>query len=179
MSLSATEAPPLEEGLYALEAEFYTEQFILRATVISPEMRLSDHLNSATSTLELRPSAVRRATNGAQVHVAGSLAYLAKSHLLFSVPLSTEPPAEDDQLLHAETLTHTCWAGVGRYSLLGRLHMEVGRNPRLFLRSLEQRQFLPVTDVRLTFPEGAVRDSPTVMLNRLQIELLALQEPLA
>ncbi|MDQ2743305.1 MAG: hypothetical protein M3Z66_13575, partial [Chloroflexota bacterium] len=100
-------------------------------------------------------------------------------HLLFAVPLSTEPPAEDDQSLHAETLTHTCWAGVGRYSLLGRLHMEVGRNPRLFLRSLEQRQFLPVTDVRLTFPDGAVRDYTAVVVNRLQIELLALQEPLA
>lgn len=176
MRVHGVEESALEEGLTAIEAEFYTEQFVIRGEVTSPEMRLSDHLNSSTATLELKPSGVQRSLSGLRVNIAGGFAYISKAHLLFVVPIQ-EPagPAGGDGSMRVRTITHLCWAGLGRYSLLGSLHMEAGRNPKLFLRSLEQRQFLPFTDVRLTFPDGAVREYPMVVVNRFEIELLALE----
>lgn len=166
-----------EEGLFVIEAEFFTEQFVIRGEIISPELRLSDHLNSSTMTLELRPSSVQRSANGLRVNMAGRSAFLSKAHLLFVLPM-VEPGAGSgaENLDWMSTVTQTCLAGLGRYSLLGKLHMEAGRNPRLFLRSLEQRQFLPFTDVRLTLPDGSVRDYPAAVVNRLQMELLALRD---
>jgi hypothetical protein len=50
--------------------------------------------------------------------------------------------------------------------------MEAGRDPRLFLRSLDERRFLPITHVRLMFPDGVIREHSIVILNRLHVELL-------
>lgn len=179
MRLHAADESAPEEGLTSIEAEFYTEQFVVRGELTSPEMRLSDHLNSSTATLELKPTGVQRSLSGLRVNVAGGFAYISKSHLLFVLPIQepAAPPAEASNS-RVRTITQTCWAGIGRYSLLGHLHMEAGRNPRLFLRSLEQRQFLPFTDARLIFPDGATREYPMVVVNRFQIEMLALEEEL-
>jgi hypothetical protein len=178
VSIQGVEESALEEGLSEIEAEFYTEHFVVRGSVTSPEMRLSDHLNSSTTTLELRPSQVQRSENGPRIHVEGSSAYITKSHLLFVLALHEPAPIRgSDNASWTRTVTQTCWGGLGRYSLVGKVHMEAGRNPRLFMRSLEQRQFLPFTDVRLTFPDGAVREFPTVVVNRFRLELLAIENP--
>jgi hypothetical protein len=174
MWTQSLEPPSDEEGLSSIEAEFFTQHFIIHGQVTSPEMRLSDHLNSSTSTFELRPTRVQRAATGAQINVAGSCTYVSKAHLLFVLPSGQAQPDASDHNLWSRTLKQTCWAGIGHYSLIGKVHMEAGRNPRLFLRSLEQRQFLPFTEVRLTFPDGSLRELATVIVNRHHLELLAL-----
>ncbi len=163
------------EGLTAIQAEFYTEHFIVRGELTSPEARLSDHLNSSTTTLELNPSNVHRSDNKLVVHVEGSAAYITKAHLLFVLPISEPLPAPVDPAARVRTVGQTCWAGIGRYNVLGKLHMEAGRNPRLLLRSLEERQFLPFTEVQLTLPDGTIRSHDAVLVNRFHLELLAIQ----
>ncbi|MGH2443162.1 MAG: hypothetical protein ACRDFX_08370 [Chloroflexota bacterium] len=166
----------LEEGLHTIEAEFFSTEYVMRGEIISPEARLSDHLNSSTETLELRPLRVQRTSNGQQINISGTNAYITKSHVLFVLPLR-EPrsPQNAENDPRTATMSHTCWIGLGRYSLLGKVHMDAGRNPRLFLRSFEQRQFLPVTDARLTLPDGTVRAFPAIVVNRMSIEVLALE----
>jgi hypothetical protein len=166
---------PDEDGLRTVEAEFYTQNFVVRGRVASPETRLSDHLNSAASTFELLASRVLRSVGGLRVNMATGSTYVAKSHLLFALPVADahgQWPARNEFWTH--TLGQTCWAGVDRYSLLGTLHVDARGDPRLFLRSLEQRHFLPMTNVRLTFPDGSVREYPAVIVNRHHVELLAL-----
>jgi hypothetical protein len=170
------ETPIEEGGLSTIEAEFYSEHFIISGRLTSPEARLTDHLNSSTTTFELVTSRVHRIPSGAQVNVAGSITYVSKSHLLFVLPSSETGHDEDVQrTMRTDTVTQRCWAGVGSYGLVGKLHMESGKNPRLFLRSLGLRQFLPFTDVRVSFPDGAIRLYPTVIVNRSHLELLALE----
>lgn len=176
MRIQPADEAPVDEGLNSIEADFFTEQFVVRGAVISPEMRLSDHLNSSTTTLELKPSQVQRSLSDLHINVAGNNAYLSKAHLLFVLPIRESVGAKpDDSSVWTPTITQTCWAGLGRYNLLGKIHMEAGRNPRLFLRSLEQRQFLPFTDARITYPDGSNHDYPVVVVNRFHMELLVLE----
>jgi hypothetical protein len=166
---------PDENGLRTVEAEFYTDHFVVRGRVASPENRLSDHLNSAASTFEILASRVVRAADGLRVSMAAGSTYLAKTHLLFALPFADADgrrPARNEFWTH--TIGQTCWMGVDRYSLLGTLHDDARGDPRLFLRSLEQRRFLPMTNVRLTFSDGSVREYPAAIVNRQRVELLAL-----
>jgi hypothetical protein len=165
----------LDEGLCSIEAEFLTGELRVQARVLSPEPRLSDHLNSATSMIELQPSRVQRLAGGPMIDVSGHPAYLSKAHLLAVIPIEEKDgPAPAGSTLWKGTISQTCWAALAQYSIVGRLHMEAGRDPRLFLRSLEQRQFVPLTDARLTLPDGTVREYPTVVINRYQLHLLVL-----
>jgi len=163
-------------GFKTIEGEFYTEHLVVLGRLACPESRLSDHLNSATTTFDLSPARVQRSLTGLRVNVTGNRAYITKSHLLFVLPV-LEPTdiRSGANPRWTPTLTQTCWAGVGRYSLVGSAHMAAEQNPRLFMRSLEQRRFLPLTDVKLTFPDGAVKEYATVIVNRHHVELLALQ----
>src|SRR5437588_10866204 len=111
-----------------IEGEFYSEHFVIRGEVSSPETRLSDHLNGSTATFELTPTLVQRSVSGLRVNVAGSHAYIAKSHLLFVIPLLEPDRSSTENSAWARTITHTCWAGFGRYSLVGKIHMEAGRD---------------------------------------------------
>ncbi len=176
MRIQGVEESALDEGLSVIEAEFYTLSFLVRGEVVSPEMRLSDHLNSSTTTLELQPNRVQRSIDGPRINLAGSTAYITKAHLLFVLPIR-EPIGAPEAGASARlpTISQTCWAGLGQYSLVGKVHMEAGRNPRLFLRSLEERRFLPFTDVRLNFPDGMTREYPAVLVNRFNLELLAVE----
>jgi hypothetical protein len=174
-------AGPPPDGLRAIEAEFYTEHFVVRGNVTSPEPRLSDHLNSSTTTLKLRPTRVQRSVSGLRVNVTASDAYLAKAHLLLAVPLvesggagPANGPQTPPRAAWIQTVTQLCWGGIDRYSLVGSVHMDAARDPRLFLRSLEERRFLPFTNARLTFPDGSVREFVTVLVNRLRLEVLAI-----
>ena len=165
----------LDEGLCTIEAEFFTEHLVVRGEVTSPEVRLSDHLNSSTSTFEVDPSRIHRTLGGSRADFKGSSAYINKSHLLFVLPIDETVAVRPAHDSWSQTITQRCWAALGRYALVGKVHMEATRNPRFFLRSLERRQFLPFTDVRLTFPDGTTRDYPAVIVNRFQMELLALE----
>ena len=73
-----------------------------------------------------------------------------------------------------EDVTRRCWGAVGRYSLVAKVQSEAGRDPRVVLRSLEEKQFLPLNEVAITFPDNVVRDYPAVIVNRFHLELLAI-----
>jgi hypothetical protein len=183
MTANGEPAAPSQDSLGAIEAEFYTEHFVVRGHITSPEPRLSDHLNSSTATFKLRPSRVQRSVSGLRVNVTAGHAYLAKSRLLLAVPV-VEPEGRGSANgghvpangLWIQTVTQLCWAGIDRYSLVGRVHVDAGRDPRLFVRSLEERRFLPITNARLTFPDGSIREFATVIVNRLRLEVLAFQQ---
>jgi hypothetical protein len=168
----------LDEGLCTIQAEFLTRELQIRGSVTSPEQRLSDHLNSSTSMVEVQATHVQRHSGGQVVEVSGHPAYLSKAHLLVVIPID-EPvdSAAAGPSLRKGTISQTCWAALPGYSVVGRLHMDAGRHPRLFLRSLEQRQFVPLTDARITFPDGTVRDYPAVVINRHQVHLLVFDGP--
>ncbi len=166
-----------DEGLYTVEGEFVTEHLCVRGELKGPNTRLSDHLNSSTSSVLVRPSGVVRLTTGATIDLAGSHAAISKAHLLFVVPLS-EParPRREENSAWKRTSAKRAWAGLGRYSLSGKVHTEVWRDHRLVLRDLEQKQFLPFTDVTVTYPDCSAREFETVIVNRAHIELLALRD---
>lgn len=163
-------------GVSSMEAEFYTEHFMVRGTLTSPDFRLSDHLNSPTATFELSPSLVHRILSGPQMPITGRRTYITKSHVLFVLPdreiAPTDPLGEP---LRSETQTHRCLVGVGRHTITGDLHIDPDKNPRLLLRSLEERRFIPFTKSTVTFPDGTRRDAPTAIVNRAHIELLTVE----
>src|SRR5579864_2532001 len=168
----------LDEGLCTIEAEFLTADLRIHASIISPETRLSDHLNSSTSMLELQPTRVEALASGKALEVSGHASYLNKAHLLAVIPIQepdTQVPAADT--LWVGTLSQTCWVALGPYTVEGKIHMDAGRNPRLILRSLEQRHFVPLTDARVTAPDGTVTNHPAILVNRHHFHLLVLDGP--
>jgi hypothetical protein len=172
----------VQDGLRSVEAEFFTEHFMMRGRVTSPELRLSDHLNNSTATFKLCASHVQRRISGLDVNVAAGQAYLTKAHLLFALPLAEsggggplaagQTPRNPSWI---QTTTRVCWAGIDQYTLVGRVHVDASNDPRLFLRSLEDRRFLPITNAQLTLPDGSVREFATVIVNRLRLEVLAIR----
>jgi hypothetical protein len=169
--------PRVGEGIYTIEAEFFTEHFVVRGEITCPDMRLSDHLNSSAPSIEIRPQYVERIMTGSHIDLPGAHAHLTKAHLLFTLPISEpERPPRADNVAWTWTMNRRAWAGLGRYTLVGRIHAEAGRDPRLILRSLEHRQFLPFTESTLTMPDGSARSAGTVIINRHNLEMLALRD---
>lgn len=162
------------DDLCTIEADFFTEHFVLRGTVTTPENRLSDHLNGSTTTIEIQPSRIHHVSTGEVVNTSLGYAYVTKAHLLFIVPIKEPDRTGTYGSAWTRTDQYTCWAGLGRYSLAGRIYMEADRSPRLAMRSLEQRQFLPISSVRLSLPDGSSQEYDTILVNRFHLELLIL-----
>lgn len=169
------EQPVVSDDLYSFTAEFFTEHRIVQAELRSPEIRLSDHLNSTTATVDLRPSYVAKAHEAGHVDLGGLHGHLIKGRLLFVVPI-TEPdrPRGADNVAWKRTTAHMCWAGVGAYSIAGKIHTEAGVDPRMAQRLLDRR-FLPLTEATMTFPDGSARACATVIVNCTHLDLLAVQ----
>jgi hypothetical protein len=164
-----------QEGLYRIEAEFTTQHFVIRGEITSPDMRLSDNLNGSAGTVEIRPTYAQRTPSGAHIDLPDAHAHVTKAHLLFCVPIS-EPdrPPKADNVAWTWTMTRRAWAGLGRYTLAGKVHADSIRDPRLILRALDHRQFFPFTEATLTSPDGTVRTYDTVIVCRMSLEVLAL-----
>jgi hypothetical protein len=64
---------------------------------------------------------------------------------------------------------------VGPYRVIGNLHTEAGRDPHIALRAFD-KQFLPLTDVIVSYPDGATREYPAIIVNREHVDFLALKE---
>lgn len=167
----------LAEGLYTSEALFYTEHFVIRAQVVTPERRLSDYLNSSLPSAEIRPRGVHRVLTGNGVDLSNSRASITKAHLLFVIPVAEpEPLSVEGARATSFTVPRRCWAAFGRYALKGRIHVDPQRETRLILRSLESSQFVPFTDVSITYPDGQTHEYSTVIVNRAHLEIFALEE---
>jgi hypothetical protein len=61
-----TQAPTSTLSIPVFTAQF-TDHVIVHAELTSPELRLSDHLNSSLAAVEVRPSRVDRISNNASV----------------------------------------------------------------------------------------------------------------
>jgi hypothetical protein len=166
----------VDEGLHTITAEFFTEHLAISGEMSTPEGRLSDHLNGSATGIEIRPSSVQGLFTGEEIDLAGAHAHITKAHLLFVVPMVERDADSNSNGKNWQwTITKRCWAAFGRYTLVGKIHAEVGRDPRLILRSLEEKQFLPFTEVTITNPDGTTRECHTVIVNRSHFEMLALQ----
>jgi hypothetical protein len=163
------------EGLNFIEAEFITEHLSIIGEVRSPELRLSDHLNGSAPSVEIRPRSVMHG-NRKRVDLTKTVADLTKSQLMLVIP-QKEPERRSgpSSSQWAHYVTGTCWAALGEYELEGHVHVEAHRDPRLLLRALEQRHFLPFSNVTLTYPHGETRQVPVVIVNRWHLEVLAVQ----
>lgn len=168
---------PPGEGLNRMEAEFITENLIVAAEVTSPETRLSDFLNGSARSVEVHPLRVR-AARGTVHDLSETMAHLTKSQIMFVLPI-VEPEARErgDASSWSWYLKYRCWASVGHYTIVGDVHAENYRDPRLLLRALEQRQFLPFSNVELTYPDGTIQQRDAIIVNRWHLELLSVPKP--
>lgn len=174
-----TQAPTstfVDSSLYTFTAQFYTDHVIVHAELTSPELRLSDHLNSSLAAVEVRPSRVDRISNNASVEFDGSYGPLTKHGVLFVVPIA-EParPQGTANFAWKQMMTRRCWLSLGRHSLTGTIHMDVSKDARIALRLLEKK-FVALTDVSIASSDGDTQDYRTVLVNREQIALLALRD---
>jgi hypothetical protein len=175
MRILDVDMPAADSGVYSFTSEFYTEHLVVRARLTSPERRLSDHLNSSVSTVDLRPVSALQLSTGVESDLVRSHGQVTKDRLLFVVPVS-EPnrPAGVSNSAWKQTTKYGAWAGVGPYTISGTIHTEAGRDPRIALRLLD-KQFVPFTGATITFPDGTARSFATVIVNRQHLDLLALE----
>lgn len=172
-------APQAQEqgGLFRFTADFFTAHRIVHADLTGAELRLSDCLNSSKETVDIQPSYLTNSDEGDRVDFDRGFGTLNKSGLLFVVPL-VEPkrlPSAGNASWKA-TKRNACWAGIGPYQIAGTIHTEAGRDPRIALRLLD-KQFVPLTDVKITLPDRNIREFPTIIVNRTHLEVLAVRTP--
>ena len=165
------------EGLNRMEAEFVTEGLTVQGEDTSPETRMSDFLNGSARSVEIQPRGVRMRL-GSVHDLSETMGGLTKAQILFVIPIYEPEPLERGDGRALSWLTkYRCWVAVGQYHMEGYVHAEQYRDPRLLLRALEQRQFLPISDVELTYLDGTTAQRPTVIVNRWRLELLSVPKP--
>jgi len=168
--------PVVDHGPNHFSADFFTEYRIVRAELTSPEMRLSDHLNSTADTVDMRPSAATQNHTGAAIDLGGTRGTLTKSRVLFVIPLSEPAPLDQAETgIWKSMVTRRCWAGIGPYRISGNIHTEGARDSSIALRQIDT-QFIPLTDATITFQDGTVRECGAVFLNRAHIDLLTIKD---
>lgn len=169
-----SEQPQDETGLHRFTAEFFTAFRTLRAELASLEVRLSDCLNSSSPVVEVRRFEVGGPLEGTVEEPQGRYAQFTKARILFVLPIDEPRRA----LVGAnpawrQTITRECRLGVGPFEISGKVHAEPGRDLRVSLRMLD-KQFMPVTQASVRFPDGVQREYPAVLVNRKHIDLVAL-----
>jgi hypothetical protein len=162
-------------GLNTFTAEFYSDRRIVCAELKSAEVRLVDHLNGSDPWIEVRPLQVTQVQSGSQFNLNGTVGNVTKAHVLLAIVLREPPRAEGAHAAAWKTrVKRRLWAGVGPYRVVGTLAAEIG--PDRTTARIPDRQFLSLTDATVTMPDGSVRDCGYVILNRLQADLLAMQD---
>lgn len=174
---SLMEPLPGDTGVYTFTLELFGEHRIITAQLVGPESRLSDHLNGSAGAVEVWPVSRLELSTNEEVELAQSFAHVSKERLLFVHPVS-EParPATASNPAWKPTVAHRCWAGIGPYRMEGTLHTEVGRDASIALRLLD-KEFLPLTNVSVVFPDGSKHGYKTVIVNRRYLDMLALRVP--
>jgi len=163
-------------GLQTFEAEFFTDHLIIRGETWGPDSRLSDHVNSTSASIDLRPlSVVRLGDAKTTISTDGTTASLAKRHLLLILPLTEEIRGPGGNSAWAPVTLHRAWAIVGDYEVAGMVATDQGVNDdRIALRQLEQKRFLAFNAATITGPGGEKRECRTVIVNGERMEFLAL-----
>ena len=165
----------IDSGVFSFATEFSTEHFVVQARLSSPERRLSDHLNGSVASVDIRPVSALHLRTGVSTELGRTHAQITKARILFVVPIA-EPdrPSGQSNAAWKATSKYGAWAGVGPYSIGGTIHTDAGPDPQIVLRLLD-KQFLPFTNVTITFPDGETRQLPTIIVNRQYLDLLALE----
>ena len=167
--------PVVDEGLYLCTAEFFTEHTTIHAEIKSPEMRLSDHLNSSARSVDVRPFSLTERASGGQVELGGSYARVIKDRVLFAV-LCTEParPPRDSNPAWKSTVQRRCWASAGGYRIAGTIHLEPGKDVHTALRTLT-RQFVPITNATVTTHGRQIGSYQTLLINQDRVDMIAVK----
>lgn len=162
--------------VYSFMAEFLTDQRAIRAELTSPEIRLSDHLNSSTTSVDIRPSSVTHGALGPHIDLPGTSALLTKALVRLVIPIAEpERPRGAGNAAWKPTVQRNCWMGIGAYRVDGTIHTEAGRDPHRVLRLLD-KQFLPVTRATVSYPDGTSHEYDTVIVNRFHLDMLAIKD---
>jgi hypothetical protein len=158
---------------YLFRADFYTPHRVIGAELVTPEPRLTDHLNSSLPIVDVRAMTIVQ-RGGINIELARSASHLLKSFIIFVVPLSEPSAVETEGNPHWQQRTkRRCRMGATLYQITGNIHTEPLPDPRAALRALDQ-QFVPVTEVTLSQPDGTAQDYPVIIVNRLNLDMLAL-----
>ncbi len=167
--------PPLRASIHPFEAELFTEHWVIQGKLSSPESRLSDQLNGFLPALDLQVDYITDVRSGARENCRCGTGYVTKASILLAIPIA-EPtrPQHTDNAAWRPTAKRACWAGIGAYRVRGWIHTENGRDPHMALRLLD-KDYLPVTDVTITLPDGSTREVPTVLVNRSRLDVLTLE----
>jgi hypothetical protein len=161
-------------ALYVFIADFYSDYRRVRATLVSPEYRLSDHLNGSATSIDVEPL-FAQAHGKPLSDLTQTRAQISKSRVLFVVPV-TEPHGNTGSPdAWRETAEHRCWAALGPYNLMGALYTEPGRDPHIALVQ-RGKQFVPLTGVSLYCPDGTMEQHSVLLVNRAHLEVLAFRE---
>lgn len=165
-----------KEGVNCFAADLFTSNWVVRAEMTSPEQRLSDYLNGSFPSIDMRPRTAAHPDESTVMDLEGTSASVLKDSILMAIPVR-EPkrivnPAHPDW---RPLIRHRCWLALGPYRLLGTLHVEKGRDPRVALRLLDQ-QFVPVTEVSVSGPSSEPRQYPVVLINQAHLDLLAVKD---
>lgn len=162
-------------GLNSFTAEFFTDRRVICAELKSAEVRLVDHLNGSDPWVEVRPLDVTQVQSGSHFQLEGTVGHVTKTHLLLATVLREPPRAEGAHTAAWKTrVKRRCWAGVGPYRVTGTLAADVG--PDRTTARVPDRHFLSLTDATITMPDGSLRDCSYVILNRVEADLLAMQD---
>ncbi|HZU13531.1 MAG TPA: hypothetical protein VFB58_11890 [Chloroflexota bacterium] len=155
------------EGPYEFVVEVATDYRAVETRFISPEIRLSDALNSSVPTVEVD------AVEGLPLPGAPQGAIISKASVLYMVPLAE--PERPRGALWRVTAKHHIWLAIGPYEIAGIIHLDVGVDPLVALRLLD-RTFVPITEARIEHTSGAVADYDVVLINRERAAILALSD---
>src|SRR5947209_8124045 len=96
MHILDVERAGIDSGVFAFTTEFYTDHFLVRARLSSPERRLSDHLNGSVTSVDIRPVSALHLSTGVAADLGRMHAQITKARILFVVPIA-EPDRPSGQ----------------------------------------------------------------------------------
>ena len=171
------ETPSSEDdhGLSIIDADFVTARRTLRGTMVGPERRLSDLLNSSVPALEGRFLSVLPTGAAHFAPAEAGLGELTKSAILFAIPRSEPARPRGTSNPEWKPLTaHRCRVLLDSYEIEGLVHLDPALQPLIALRA-GGKLFLPVTRASVHCPADAVCGYDAVIVNRERVELIELR----
>ncbi len=132
------EATPLR----AIPMTLYTEQVVVRGTVLTRLHRVTDILNLADSRFLILEDALLEDLDAAEAPVRAAYAQVNLSSILFAVSLQA---VESNRRLHMPKVAERALVSVPPFRIIGDVHLTPSGALRDGLAQLQAR-FIPVTD---------------------------------
>jgi hypothetical protein len=169
----ASSPPQTSHGLDDLHwftADLYLESGILRAEMVSPERRLSDHLNGFLPCVDVVPIIAPDHSSKDERDYYG---FVTKESLLFAVLPSSDPTPRSAGSNPAwrPTVKRSCGARIRRWTISGCVHFDSRHVSEASLRLMD-KQFIPVTDATVTEGGEVLCRDAVVIINRFRVDVL-------